>query len=126
MSDQAGRPRAPERGETGDEASLMHFANALLRSRYLVIGLPLLFGTVAVVATRQTPRQYKASASFVPNAGGGTEGSSLSLIANQLGMNLGASEPGHSPMFYRKLLTTRDILRDAVQSRYQVRRDGRT
>lgn len=110
-------------GERG--FSLLQLTNILIRNRYLVLLLPVLVATVAVVLTMRQPRTYQAHASFVPNGVNEAQGGQLNSLAAQLGINLTASQPGQSPDFYGELLLTRDILRDAVQSEYEVVIDGR-
>ena len=118
-------PRAAPPAAAAEEPTLSVFqvANLLIRSRYLLIFLPLVFGVAAVVYSRSQPRQYRASASFVPN---GTEasGSQLSALAAQFGFSVSSGQPGQSPQFYGDLLQTRDILRDAVLTPYEAEVDG--
>lgn len=119
-------PRAPARPAAAEEQTLSVFqlANLLIRSRYLLIALPLLCGAAAVAYSLSQPRQYRASASFVPN-GAEASGSQLSSIAAQLGFSVNSGQPGQSPQFYGDLILTRDILRDAVLTQYTVPVQGR-
>src|SRR5688500_16906185 len=104
--------------------AFLQFTNILIRNRYLVVALPLLLGTFAVVTTMRQPRAYQARASFIPNAGSEQSGAQFNAVAAQLGINFNTSQPGASPAFYGQLLTTRGILRDAVQSTYEIQVDG--
>ena len=118
----ASSPRVPRAAAAAaDEPTLSVFqvANLLIRSRYLLLILPLLFGVAAIMKSLSQPRQYRASASFVPN---GTEstGPQLSSIAAQLGFSVASGQPGQSPQFYGDLVLTRDILRDAVLTEYPM------
>lgn len=75
---------------------------------FLVIGFGLL-----------GPRSYTATASFTPESGEGQAGS-LSGLASQFGINVPTGEAGQSPQFYADLLESRELLREAVLTEYDV------
>jgi uncharacterized protein involved in exopolysaccharide biosynthesis len=110
-----GPPSEPE-----PTLSLFQIANLLMRSRYLLLILPLLGAITGAAYSLAQPREYKATASFVPN-GADASGSQLSSLAAQFGFSVSSGQPGQSPQFYGDLLVTRDILRDAVLTRYPLR-----
>ena len=106
--------QAPERAS--EELSMLAFANVLLRYRRPIVGLTLLLAVVVSAVTLLTPREYTASASFVPQARKQT--STLSGLASQFGLPIAGLETGQSPAFYVDLLQSRQILGAAVDSRY--------
>jgi uncharacterized protein involved in exopolysaccharide biosynthesis len=111
-------PPGPERQE--DEISLVEIANTLLRQWRLVVTVPLVAAlAVGLWSLGQDPK-YAASVSFMPQAGEGRSGGGAAALAQQFGVNLGTERPGQSPQFYVELLQSRAVLREAVESEYQV------
>lgn len=102
------------------ELDVFRVANTFIRHRWMFVGLPLVFGALAAGYALLQPRQYSASASFVPNAPSATAGGGLAGLALQLGMNFNTAAPGQTPTFYRDLLTSRDILRSVIAAEYVV------
>src|SRR5437667_10666358 len=105
--------------------SLWSYATVLLRWGRLVIVLPLAGGVVAGVVSLSTPREYRASASFVPQDPAAAQ-PGLSLLASQFGISVPRSSTT-SPQFYADLLGSREILRGVVATPYTaLQRPGRT
>lgn len=106
--------------EEREELSVVQLINILLRHRWKILGLPLLFASVAVVATILWPQSYTSEASIVPQAESGVSGqlSEFSGVASQLGISVPTGQAGKSPQFYADLLTSRRLLEEAVTSRY--------
>ena len=115
----------PGSAGTDSSLSLFQLTNALIRSRYLLIVLPLVVGFLMAFLSMQRPRMYRASSSFMPNSATEGQGAGLGSIAAQLGISFSTGSPGQSPDFYSELLLTRDILRDAVQTQYEIEVNGR-
>lgn len=106
--------------ESSREITLLELASAVLRHWRLVILLPLLFGFLAGAFALLEDRTYSASASFVPQGTENRGGGGASAIAQQFGVSLGADRPGQSPQFYADLLRSRVILRQALESIYEI------
>lgn len=104
-----------------DEISLIAIVNVLLRHRWMLVLAPLLLAVVAGGSALLKKRTYKATASFVPQAPDRTRSSAVAL-ARQFGINVAGTEgPGQSPQFYADLVRGREVLRQAVVSKYDVR-----
>lgn len=102
-----------------DEVSIWSYLNVLLRRRVLVLGLPTLLAVAVGLWSLRSPREYTASASFVPqDPAPATSG--LSQIAGQFGLITTTRANTNSPQFYVDLLQTRDVLREAVTTPYTV------
>lgn len=98
--------------------SFWFLAGVALRNRYLMLALPLVSGTVAGLKVVLSPRQYAASASFVPQ-----EPSSGDVRIGQLASQFGlapARSSTTSPQFYADLLRSREILRGVVTTTYRL------
>jgi uncharacterized protein involved in exopolysaccharide biosynthesis len=110
-----------ERPETpGDEISLVEIANTILRQWRLVVVIPMVLALVVGFWTLRQDRTYIASASFIPQAGEGRGGGGAAALAQQFGVSLGTDRPGQSPQFYVDLLRSLTVLREAVESEYEV------
>lgn len=105
----------------GEEVSLWTYLTVLLRRRYLVALLPVALAAVVGISSLLSPRQYTASASFIPQESGATQ-SSLSQLASQFGLSVARPSAG-SPQFYADLLQTRDLLSDVASTRYSLTGD---
>jgi uncharacterized protein involved in exopolysaccharide biosynthesis len=94
------------------------FGAALLRRRYLIVLMALGFGLVVGAATYLRPRQYVASASFIPQEPNTTQ-PGVTALAAQFGIAAPRAS-ATSPQFYADLLTSRDVLRELLSTRYSV------
>lgn len=105
------------------EISLLRPINALLRQRWLVLGLPVagLFAFTGLGLLRE--RTYTVTASFMPQAQE-MSASQLSGLAAQFGLVVPAGETGQSPAFYVDLLESRGILGQVVDTTYAVATGG--
>lgn len=103
----------------------MEMLNAMLRNWRVIVLFPALLVVTVVTLTLLQDRRYVVSASFVPRAPDGGAQSSAAALAQQFGVSLGTDRPGQSPAFYVDLLTSRALLRQAVESQYQMpKEDG--
>lgn len=94
------------------------FASVLLRRRKLVLACSLSGAVLTGVVILLSPRQYTASASFVPQEPGSIQ-AGLGQIAAQFGLS--APKPGTtSPQFYADLLSSREILREVIVTEYSA------
>jgi uncharacterized protein involved in exopolysaccharide biosynthesis len=121
-------PKPPDLAPAGWQekpVSLWSYATVLLRWGRLVIVLPLAGALVAGVISLSTPREYRASASFVPQDPAASQ-PGLSLLASQFGISVPRASTT-SPQFYADLLASREILRGVVETPYAaLQRPGRT
>jgi uncharacterized protein involved in exopolysaccharide biosynthesis len=113
-----GIPPGPERRD--DEISLVEIVNPILRHWRIVVTAPLVLALVVGLWGLGQDRTYAASASFIPQAADGRGGGGAAALAQQFGVSLGSDRPGQSPQFYVDLLRSRTVLREAVESEYQV------
>lgn len=109
-------PREPQE----DVTPLVEIANTVLRRWRLVILLPLLLAFVAGVWSLMQERQYVVSASFMPQGEKAPGLSGAAALAQQFGVSLASDGGGQSPQFYADLLHSRALLRQAVETEYQV------
>lgn len=103
---------------TNRDITVWDFVNMLLRQRRVVVGLPLAAVVVAGVLSLLSPREYTASASFVPQDPASTQ-SSLGALASQFGFASPQTSTS-SPQFYADLLQSREVLREVLRTRYGV------
>jgi uncharacterized protein involved in exopolysaccharide biosynthesis len=113
-------PPGPRPEWRDDEMSIVEIANTILRQWRMVVAVPLVLALVVGLWTLSQDRAYAASASFIPQAAEGRSGVGAAALAQQFGVTLGSERPGESPQFYVDLLRSRTVLRDAVESEYQV------
>lgn len=103
------------------DVTVVTLINALLRYRFLVIGLAmgsLLY--VGVTGLRQ-PRSYSTTAAFLTQ---GTKApSNLAGLAAQFGVSVPTAESSTSPAFYLDLLKSRGILRSVAEARFEYQSD---
>jgi uncharacterized protein involved in exopolysaccharide biosynthesis len=110
----------PELERQDDEISLVEIANTILRQWRVVLVVPLALALAAGLWSLGQDQTYAASTSFIPQAAEGRSGGGAAALAQQFGVNLGTERPGQSPQFYVDLLRSRAVLREAVESEYQV------
>src|SRR5688500_3869532 len=109
--------------DTGYRISIIAFVNVLLRYRYLIVGVPLVLTALVTALVLRQPVRFTASTRFVPQ--GFDVNANVSGLAAQFGLRMGGANPSESPAFYAELLHSRQILAEAVLTRYS-RADGRT
>lgn len=97
-------------GGAAEDITLWDFAAAFLRYRWMIVILAA--GTAALigVATVLGPRQWTATASFMPQSPAGATQSRLIGLAGQFGIDVGGVQTGESPQFYAQLVRSREIL----------------
>lgn len=106
-----------------DEISLVQIINVVVREWRLVVVLPIVLMVLAGALSLSQTRRYVASASFIPQAAEGGAGGGAAALAERFGVNLGTERLGQSPQFYVELLRSASLLRDAVESEYEVPSD---
>lgn len=86
--------------------SLVAIANALLRRRWVLLGLASALALITATSKLLTPRTYSVMSSFIieNKDGGGAAG-----LAAQLGVEVGGVDVTKSPEFYVGLLKTPDV-----------------
>lgn len=105
--------------ERSDAPGLLGYLRLLLRHRYLIAGLTIGAALIAVILGSLGPRQYRAEASFTPQGTEQPGTSRLSGVAARFGVDVGGgTSPNQSPEFYRRLLTSREILRAVARDSY--------
>jgi uncharacterized protein involved in exopolysaccharide biosynthesis len=90
-------------------------------ARHKVVVILATVGMVALITLPRVlrPRTYAATASFIPQSSQ-SNGSSLAGFAAQFGVSLDSRQAGHSPEFYADYVTTRPVLRKAVETEYKL------
>jgi uncharacterized protein involved in exopolysaccharide biosynthesis len=101
--------------------SMVEMVSTLLRAWRLVVILPLLLALGVGALTLTSDRMYEASASFLPQVSEGRAPSGAAALAQQLGMNIGGDAGTQSPQFYADVLQSLVVLRQVVESTYEVR-----
>lgn len=110
----------------GRPFSIVEMLSTVLRQWRLILLLPLAIGAVVGGLNLRLDRTYKASASFMPQTPEGRTVGGAAALAQQLGMSLGNEISGPGPQFYVEVLRSRSILRQVVESEFEVRAsDGR-
>ena len=117
-------PAAPD-GDRAEEVSFLALLNMLLRSRRLLILLPLALALGVVAFKLLQPRTWTATTSFVPQNQAQARMGGLAGVAAQFGLPVPGESPAESPAFYAHLLTSPALLEEVVRSRYDVVIDGR-
>lgn len=102
--------------------SAVSLFNVLLRYRWMIIILALLFGGYAGLKSVTSAKGYTAEAQFMPKGARG--GGQLSGIAAQFGVNLGGGDATNSPQFYIDLLETKGLLWPIAQKKFSIRTDS--
>jgi uncharacterized protein involved in exopolysaccharide biosynthesis len=105
-----------------DEISLVALARLIWRERRLVVGCGIGLAILVAVLVLLWPREYTATAAFMPQSTDETL-SRLSGLAAEFGVTVPNADPGDSPAFYASLLTSRDILRAVVLTSYPLSAD---
>jgi uncharacterized protein involved in exopolysaccharide biosynthesis len=105
----------------GDSISLLAITNTLLRNWVVIVVLPVLLALATGLWSYSRDRTYAATVTFAfqPSEGESPRGGATAL-AQQFGVNLGSASPGRSTQFYVELLRSRTLLRQAVESEYQL------
>ncbi len=114
---------SPDAPGPGEDIALVTLGRLVLRHRRPVLGLGLVLAALVSGYTLLRPRTYTSTAAFMPQSSEGNL-SRLSALASQFGLPIQAEESGASPAFYASLLKSRDVLRNAVLTRYPVGKAG--
>ncbi len=110
----------------GDAAQATEYADltllelmGLLLSRWrLLLGLPIVAGTILVAVSFLVPNTYTATVTFVPEVRReGMLPSGIAGIAGQFGISLGG-ESSESPRFYAQVVESRELLERLLLSHY--------
>jgi uncharacterized protein involved in exopolysaccharide biosynthesis len=88
------------------------------RDRRLIMAVTLFVTVIAVTPPLVLPRTYSSTVAFVPRAGKTPNG--LAGIAAQIGVGMLAGDASQSTAFYVELLRSREMLRQAVDARYEI------
>ena len=108
-----------------DGFPLRRTLDTIWRQRRLMGGLALTLAVITAVVTLVLPRSYTSVTTFMPQASQG-KFAQLSGLAAEFGFNVSASEPAASPSFYAFLLQSRELLRTAVRTTYDLPVKGTT
>jgi uncharacterized protein involved in exopolysaccharide biosynthesis len=93
-----------------DGVSLFDLGSVVLRN-IRSVALAMLAGVLlAILPAIREPRQYVATASFIPQGSEQGRSSGLSALAGQFGIAVPSANLSQSPQFYADLLTSRVIL----------------
>jgi uncharacterized protein involved in exopolysaccharide biosynthesis len=106
------------------EPSLLEIAGVLLRWRSLTIWLPIALVILTGVVSLLLPREYTATATFLPQRSQSALGR-LAGLAAQFGVAVPGQDPGQSPEFYADLIVSRELLARMVTDSFDARADGR-
>lgn len=115
--------RSPEQryAATPDQTiSPRAIVQALLRERWLIVGLVLLGAALGATIGLLSRREYVAESSFVPQSSEG-QAARLAGLAAQFGVSVGGGGKSESPDFYASLLTSRAVLERTINSEYTLR-----
>jgi uncharacterized protein involved in exopolysaccharide biosynthesis len=110
---------APDSGRPPEGAAVIGLARLVLRHGRLIFGLPAAVTAAMVVVSLVLPRTYTAFASIKPQASDNGLGR-LAGLAAQFGVAAPLGQSSESPDFYADLLTSRTILRLAVETPYHL------
>ena len=113
--------RLPERDV--ESISVLTLGGVILRWRRLIVLLGLGAGTIGLVMGLTSPRLYKSTATFIPQASESGM-SSLALAAGQLGIRIPASSGGLSAGLYVELLQSRSLLEPIAMDTFPVAERG--
>lgn len=109
--------RDPSRGDPA-EVSLVALLNVLLRRRRVAFGTPLLLMTVAaVLSILLRPDEFAATSRF--SLQGTPSSSAAAALLSGIAEHVGPAQGGASPAFYAELLRSRELLREAAETRYR-------
>ena len=112
-----GGPRQPVAADP--ERSIWSYLSVLVAHPRLVLWVPAAALVVTILVSLVLPRQFVASAAFLPQDQASQQVGQLTQIAAQLGLAMPRSS-GTSPQFYEDLLMSREVLRDVVTNPYHV------
>lgn len=111
---------AESHGKSG-EISVLWILAVLMRQRRIVIAFTAIGVVVALVVALLRERTYSATFSFVPQAGQDATPASLSSLAGQFGLSLGApAGVSQSSQLYADLLRTREVLVPIARDSFAV------
>lgn len=108
-----------ERLRPDGDVAFIEIVNLFLRHHVLIGGIALAGVLIAGLVFALSPREYMAESAFMPESGGGNR-SQLSGLAAQFGITMGGDEGTQSLDFYGALIQSGPILREVVQTQYQV------
>jgi uncharacterized protein involved in exopolysaccharide biosynthesis len=94
---------------------------AILRYRRMIVAVSAACVLVSVGWGLLRPREYEATALFVPEAGDPGI-SDATALARQFGINLGRQGSGYSSYFYALLIETRELLGSVMSAEYRPAR----
>lgn len=92
-----------------DAASLLDLGVLLLRRRRTLLRYALLAGVVTAAIVAFEPKEFTASAAFVPQAGE-PSASGVANLAAQFGITVPSTNAAQSPDFYQRILQSRVLL----------------
>jgi len=108
-----------ETDRPAEGAAVVGMARLVLRHGRLIFGLPVVLTLVMAAVGLLLPRTYTAWGSIKPQASDNGLGR-LAGLAAQFGVSAPLGQSSESPDFYADLLTSRTILRLAVETRYHL------
>jgi uncharacterized protein involved in exopolysaccharide biosynthesis len=108
-----------------DGFPLRRTLDTIWRRRRLMGTLALVLAVITALVTLVLPRTYTSITTFMPQASQG-KFAQLSGLAAEFGFNVQANEPAASPSFYAFLLQSRELLRSAVRTPYDLPAKGAT
>jgi len=117
------QPRSESRPHDPDGVAIGEALAAVWRHRRLIGVLATGLSCVVVVITLLQPRTYSSVTTFMPQSPQGRL-SQLSGLAAQFGFSVSSNEPAGSPAFYAFLLQSRELLRTAVRTTYDLPANG--
>jgi uncharacterized protein involved in exopolysaccharide biosynthesis len=89
----------------------------LWRGRFLIAGVATTLALITAATIMAFPREYKASAAFVPQEANAAP-AGLGVLAAQFGISAPRAMTT-SPQFYADLLEAREVLRDVLETSYK-------
>lgn len=95
-------------GSSPGELTVLQLANVILRSRVAIVLTAVLIAVLTGTLVLLKPRTYSSTTSFLPQ--GGKQGSPLSGLAAQFGVEVSGNSTGSSPQFYAQLAGSRHLL----------------
>jgi uncharacterized protein involved in exopolysaccharide biosynthesis len=107
-----------------EEISLFAVGNTLLRNRWRIVRWMVLGGIIAGAAVITRKQVFKATASFIPEAGASQPTSSLASLAGQFGVSLSSTSGSQSPDFYIELLQSHTLLKRFLADTFTVQEMG--
>lgn len=105
------------------EITLGELFRVLWARRWHIVALSFVGGVLLAFYAFTQPRTYTTVASFTPQSSTGGA-SRLAGLASQFGLGMLSGQPGRSPAFFADLLRSRQLLGEAVDTRYSVRVDS--